>query len=257
MSWRGAAFAFCLALALSLLVEGSASAQSGPDWSGVAEVPITTTDGPTTQAFTLQTARAGDEIFFRVQFDYTGAASPGEVFFAVELGRYMNVTSPMSQGDEMMIASQQGPDGKTPKTYDYYLSSAESEPDAVVPGSVTVETVSITGSHYEMVFSRPMTTGDPARQVQLQDGQAVPLSFAVSEWGAGSSHAYTWFTYQMNITQSQVVVGEHRQENGGDQPLPAEVMMITQDQAAVEIAVIFAVLFVSVLYLGTKARRGA
>ncbi len=242
------------ALVLALLTGGAvASAQAAPDWSSVPQVTITTTDGPAAETFTLQGARVGDQVFFRVQFNYTGANNAGLVFFAIELGRSMNVTTPMSEGDEMMIASQKGPDGKTPGTYDYYLSSTESEPDPIIPGSVTVQSVDVVGSHYEMVFSRPMTTDNPDQQVQIQTGQPVKLAFAVSEWGLESSHAYTWLTYQMNVTQDAVSVTPYHPPSGGGQVIvPSGVMMITPAEAAVEATAIFLLLFAAVFYLGTR-----
>lgn len=237
-----------------ILLSGAtaASAQQGPDWSNAAPVTVTTTDGPVTEVFVLQAARVGDQVYFRVQFNYTGAKSAGAVFFAIELARDINVTTPMSQGDEMMIVSQKGPNGKSPSTYDYYLSATESEPDPIVPGSVTVQNLSITGSHYEIVFSRPMATNDTTQQVQLETGRPVLLAFAVSEWGLESAHAYTWFTYQMNITESQVAVTPYERQSGAGQVIIREVMMIDPTQAVIEALSIFTVLFVSILYLGTR-----
>ena len=124
---RGATSIAFAALALALLAGATmVSAQALPDWSSSPPVTITTTDGPTPEPFVLQAARVGDQVFFQVEFNYTGAKNPGLVFFAIELGRSLNVTTPMSEGDEMMIVSQKGPDGKAPTTYDYYLSSTES-----------------------------------------------------------------------------------------------------------------------------------
>ncbi len=259
MNRNSAAARFVYSTIFVVLLSGAAgaSAQSGPDWSTVPPVTISTTDGPTTETFALQVAKVGDQVYFRVQFNYSGASRPGEVFFAVELGRHMNVTMPMSQGDEMIIASQEGPDGKTPSTYDYYLSDTESQPDPIVPGSVTVHTIRISNSQYEMVFSRPMITNDTARQVQLEAGKPVILAFAVSEWGLESSHAYTQFSYQMNITQSQVTVSAYERQGGGGQVLATEEMMINPEQAVIEATSIFLVLFVGILYLGTGGQRKA
>lgn len=252
-AWVGLIFSVLAILLLSGVT--ASSAQTAPDWSGVSPILIATTDGPTIQTFALQTARVGDQVFFRVQLNYTGASDPGKVFFAVEFARLSNSTSPMAQGDEMIIASQKGPDGKAPSTYDYYIADTETQPNPISPGCATVESIQVSNSHYLMSFSRPMTTSDPAEQVQFQEGTPVHLAFAVSEWGLESSHSYTLIDFQMNITQTQVTVTPYHTQENSFRPLPTEVMMITPMEGAVEATVIFLVLFASILFLGTRRKR--
>ena len=189
---------------ISPTIQSARSQVNSIDWDNIPVIDVETTEGSFKQSFMVQVYGDEENIYFKTSYDYELAPlDPGKIYFSIEID-HSGSLSPMSEGNEMIIVSEKGPDGEPAKIYSYYLAGFQQAPNPSNIDTVIVSSINITGHHYDMIFSRSRITEEKDQQYQFEADKRVRVAFAISEWGKGATHAYTDMAYNIVVTEGEI-----------------------------------------------------